>query len=268
MLPPAPVAEVRDIVLAERLACRLYRPHAQTHVQECVVLFFHGGGWVIGDLDTHDSICRHLAVESACSVIAVDYRVGPEHRFPAAVIDATEAYRALVAIAPQLGFDPGRIGLAGDSAGGALAVVAALSARLEGLVAPSAVVLFYPVADLRGNTESYAEVAGVPITRTTMSWFRTHYLASPSEVEDWRTSPLLAPSLHGLSPTFITTAGHDPLCDEGFALVERLRAEGLDVTHRHLPGQVHGYLTLGRMLNEARLSIAAAGQFLKSRMTR
>jgi acetyl esterase len=165
--------------------------------------------------------------------------------------------------------DPADIALAGDSAGGTLAIVSAIMARDGGMEQkPSALLLFYPVTDLRGDTASYKSVQDVPITAATLHWFRDHYIAAPEDVRDWRASPLLAPSLNGLPPCFLTSAGHDPLCDEAFDFAERLRIAGNSVHHRHLPGQVHGYLTLGRIVKEAERSIDAAASFLLHLHTR
>jgi acetyl esterase len=270
MLPKTEIAHVRDIRLRCQggLNARLYRDTPANDAPQPALLFFHGGGWVIGDLDTHDAICRRLASASGRMVIAVDYRLAPEHLFPTAVDDAIAAYREVRERATELAIDLADLAVGGDSAGGALAAVLSIDAAAKGVPTPSAVVLFYPVTDLRGQTPSYARVGGVPITRATMAWFRAHYLARAEDASDWRTSPYLAPSLAGFPPTFITTAGHDPLCDEGVAFAGRLRDAGVEVEHRHLPGQLHGYLTLGRFLSEADRSITAAGTFLRTRTER
>jgi len=225
------------------------------------ILFVHGGGYVIGDLDTHDSICRHLAVASESDVVAIDYRRAPEHRFPAAFIDSFAAYSALSAAETPLA-------IAGDSAGAALALAVALAARDAGQPPPRALAFFYPVTDIGTEAPSYAKVRDVPIGAATMRWFWNHYLDDPVSAVDWRASPLRATSLGGLPPMFVTTAGHDPLCDEGLALVARVRTEGGSVIHRHLPGQIHGYLTLGRLTAEAERSIVAAGAFLHEQLSR
>ena len=259
------VAEVRDIELRalSPLAARLYRPVTMMPTGAApAILFFHGGGGVIGDLGTHDSICRRLANVTVRTVIAIDYRLAPEHRFPAAVDDAAAAFMASVAGAGELRIDPANIAVAGDSAGGSLAAVAAICAAKCGLPRPAAALLFYPVTDLRGGTWSNAELSGVPLTGCTMEWFRSLYLGEPADATDWRASPLIAASLAGFPPTFLTSAGHDPLCDEAFGFAERLRDAGVRVVHRHLPGQIHGYLTLGRMIGEATRSIDAAARFL------
>lgn len=240
-----PIESVANCELAGRPA-RRYRP---TGGGVGAVLFCHGGGYVIGDLDTHDGICRHLA---ACGleVVALEYRLAPEHRFPAAFEDCLAAYWAL----------PGPIAIAGDSAGGALALAVALTAR------PRALALFYPVADVAAEAPSYARVRDVPSSAETMRWFWKHTFATEEDRRDVRASPLRSADLAQLPPVFLTTAGHDPLCDEGLALADALCRAGVRVEHRHLPGQVHGYLTLGRLIGEAERSIAAAGRFLADQL--
>jgi acetyl esterase len=265
-LPPVDVGAVLDDSFGGRggpVKVRRYLPPGTAHGAQPAILFFHGGGWVIGDLDTHDSICRHVVAASGLQVIAVDYRLAPEHRFPAAVEDAIDAHATMVDRAADWGADPRRIALMGDSAGGALAMVVAMHARDMCLPLPVAQALFYPVADLRGQTESYARIADVPITARTMAWFRDHYLEHGDQAADWRCSPLLARSYASLPPSFITICGRDPLYDEGKALAARLYRKGITVSLRDLPDQIHGYLTLGRALGEARQSIDAAAAFIR-----
>ena len=250
------------------LTARVYRPISWVPDGLAPsILFFHGGGWVMGDLDTHDTVCRRLANATARTVIAIDYRLAPEHRFPAAAQDAADAYRDLVVGAPDLRLDPADIAVAGDSAGGTLAAVTALGAVQSEFPRPSAALLFYPVTDLRGGSWSYPEASGAALTGRTMEWFRSLYLSRPDDATDWRASPIAAASLIGFPPTFLTSAGHDPLCDEAFQFAERLRDAGVRVVHRHLPGQIHGYLTLGRVIAEAARTIDAAAAFLAGRPT-
>ncbi|MDO7843396.1 alpha/beta hydrolase [Sphingomonas immobilis] len=249
------VAQVEDITLGGRPA-RRYRPNAP---EPGTILFLHGGGWVIGDLETHDGICRHLAVAARVEVIALDYRLAPEHRFPAAFDDA-------LAAALAIGETAGRFAIAGDSAGAALAMAGAVALRDRGARLPAALALFYPVADIAAEAASYAEVTGVPLTAATMRWFWNHYAPVMADRQHWSASPLRAESLAGLPPVFVTIAGHDPLRDEGLALADRLAREGVTVERRHLPGQAHGYLTLGRVIDEAGLSLTAAGAFLNRQL--
>lgn len=264
-LPSVEIGDVSDECFGGRggpVGLRHYRPARSLVGAQPAILFYHGGGWVIGDLDTHDSICRHLVAATGLQLIAVDYRLAPEHRFPAAVEDSIDAHAILIDRAAEWGIDPQRIVLMGDSAGGGLSLVVALHARDMCLPLPVAQALFYPVTDLRGRTESYARVRDVPITARTMAWFAGHYLQHPEQAGDWRTSPLLATTLASLPPTFIAICGEDPLYDEGKALAARLYRGGNIVELRDLPGQLHGYLTLGRKLAEAERSIAAASAFV------
>jgi acetyl esterase len=227
-------------------------------------LYFHGGGWVIGDLDTHDGLCRALADGADCCVISVDYRLAPEHRFPTAAMDAIAAWRWVSEQASALGLDPARIAAGGDSAGGNLAAVVCLAARDEGLAAPAGQILFYPVTDLAAVHESYARVtSGVPLTAELMMWFRDLYLSDVAERHHWRASPLRAANLGGLPPAFVLTLGLDPLCDEGIAYARRLDQEGVQVTHLHLPNQVHGFLGMGRIIRAAGLATETACGWLK-----
>ncbi|WP_404479927.1 alpha/beta hydrolase [Novosphingobium sp. BL-52-GroH] len=265
-LPAIDVGSVEDVCIEGRggpIPLRLYEPPAGRREPGPAILFFHGGGWVIGDLDTHDGICRHLVALTGWPLVAVDYRLAPEHAFPAAVEDALDAHGWVVENAGRLNVRADALVLAGDSAGGCLALVAALAAPGLGRPPAAGQVLFYPVTDLRGNTGSYREVVDVPITASTMAWFAGHYLSDAAQADDWRASPLLADGLGALSPTFLAVAGHDPLRDEGLALAGRIRFEGGEVTLRHLPGQVHGYLTVGRVVSEAGRTLAAAADFLK-----
>ncbi|MFM6831606.1 MAG: alpha/beta hydrolase, partial [Novosphingobium sp.] len=260
-LPQIAVGAVTDMAMPGRMGpirLRHYLPDRRPRAEDGCILFFHGGGWVIGDLDTHDAICRHLVTHADLPVIAVDYRLAPEHPFPAAVEDALDAHVWVLENASLLGFRPDRLVLAGDSAGGCLALVCSLAAAQMGRPRPAAQLLYYPVTDLRGGTPSYQSVTGVPITAATMSWFAGHYLAEPSDAEDWRASPLIAPDVSGLPPTFLAIAGHDPLRDEGLALGQRICAAGGELTLRHLPGQVHGYLTVGRIIAEASRTLVAS----------
>ncbi|WP_424138274.1 alpha/beta hydrolase [Roseomonas chloroacetimidivorans] len=264
--PPAEVADVMDLRCEGStggLPLRLYRPLASTEALP-VLLYFHGGGWVIGDLQTHDGLCRHLARASGCTVIAVDYRLAPEHKYPAAVEDAVAAIRWVVGNATALGVDPARLAIGGDSAGANLAAVLGLMAR-EGTVPPIRFqMLLYPALDLGMTQDSYRRVGeGFLLTTATMAWFRDHYLPEGTPLDDWRVSPLRAPDLRGVAPALILTAGHDPLVDEGSAYAERLRAEGVAVEHRHYAGQMHGFLTQGKVLPTANQALDELGVALR-----
>lgn len=224
---------------------RLYRPAGASGVLPGLV-FFHGGGWVLGDLETHDILCRRLATASGSLVVAVDYRRAPENRFPAAVEDALAATRWVLSHAAELGTDAARVGLGGDSAGANLAAVAALSARDRGWPAPAFQLLIYPVVDLAFTHPSHRlEGEGLPVLHPTMVWFRDHYLREAAQRDDWRASPLRAASFAALPPAYVLTAGYDPLADEGADYARRLEDAGNSVVHRHYPGQIHGFLTMG-----------------------
>jgi acetyl esterase len=265
--PPVEVADCRDIAIDGAdgvIRGRFYRANSATAQGAACLVYYHGGGWVIGDLDTHDGVCRALADAAGCCVISVDYRLAPEHRFPAAVDDAVAAWRWAVREAGSLGVDPRRISIGGDSAGANLATVVALTARDEGLPMPVAQVLVYPVTDLAAVHDSHQRVTeGVPLTAGLMLWFRDHYLAKPGHQLDWRASPLRAAHLRDLPPAFVLTAGFDPLCDEGIAYARRLAQDGCQVTHLHLPNQVHGFLTMGRIIRAAGFAIETIGGFLR-----
>ena len=226
------------------------------------LVYFHGGGWVIGDLDTHDGVCRLIANAAQCAVISVDYRLAPEHKFPAAVDDAWAATRWIVGHAGQLAIDPTRVAVGGDSAGGNLAAVVALMARDAGGPTLALQVLQYPVTDLSAETRSYQDFAeGYTLTRTGMRWFKAHYLDKPEDARDWRVSPLLAPSLAGVAPALIVTAGFDPLRDEGTAYAERLRDAGVTVDYVCYGGMLHGFTPMGKLIetgNRAVTLIAGA----------
>jgi acetyl esterase/lipase len=262
---PAPVAEVRQLAAPEpdgaSIALRLYRPSAGILP---ALLYFHGGGWVVGDLDTHDTLCRHLANSAGCAVVAVDYRLAPEHKFPAAVEDAWAALEWVAENAASLGIDRGRLAVGGDSAGGNLAAVLGLLARDRG-ARLCCQLLLYPVLDLGMHMDSYRRFSeGHLLTRATMAWFIDRYLARPAQIDDWRASPLRAASLAGVPPALIVTAGYDPLCDEGVAYARRLLEAGVSISHRHYSGQLHGFLTMGKIVRAAGPALDEAAAALKA----
>ena len=246
---PPEVAELRDLD-GDGVPLRLYRGAGTPAgaILPCLI-FFHGGGWVIGDLDSHDVVCRQIANEAGCCVISVHYRLAPEHRFPAAVDDSATATGWIIANATALRIDPARIAVGGDSAGGNLAAVMALMAR-DGILPPIGYqVLVYPVTDLAAVHPSYDRITdGYLLTATTMKWFRAHYLRDTNDEQDWRASPLRAASLAGVAPAFVLTCSHDPLCDEGRAYAERLENEGVQVAALHMSDHMHAFLTMGRFV--------------------
>jgi acetyl esterase len=246
--PLDPVEDVRNLTIpgpAGPVGLRIFRPASALPTLPCLV-FMHGGGWVLGDLDSHEGICRRLAVQAECCVISVDYRLAPEHPYPAAVEDSAAALGWVAANAATLAIDPDRIAVGGDSAGGNLAAVLALMGRDGTLPRSTFQMLLYPVTDLHMTGTSYETVAdGMPVTAATMRFFADHYLPDAAGRDDWRASPLRAASLAGTPPAFVLTCGHDPLCSEGQLYAERLEREGVRVTALHLSDQAHGILNMG-----------------------
>ena len=240
----APVASVRERDIpgpGGALAVRIYTPLGEGPFP--LMVFFHGSGFVVCSLDTHDAMCRNLCAGGGCVVVSVDYRLAPEHKFPAAPDDCLAATRWAVAHAGALGADPGRVGVAGDSAGGNLAAVTALRARDEGGPALLGQLLIYPVTDYHTpGTPSMAENAeGYGLTRAGMAWFWDHYLADPSHAADPAACPLRAADLRGLPPALVVTAQYDPLRDEGELYGEALRAAGVPTGIVRWDGVNHGF---------------------------
>ena len=254
--PGGEVASVKDITIegpASGLNLRVYRgAGTAAHALLPCLVFLHGGGWVIGNLDSHDRLCRRLANVAGICVVAVDYRLAPEHPYPAALEDCVSALRGVNEQAAGLGIDGRAIGVGGDSAGGNLAAVLALMGR-DGTVPPPVFqALIYPVLDLTASSASYQRVsADFPLTAQTMHYFIAHYTPHAADRTDWRASPLLADQLEGLAPALVMTVGHDPLCDEGQAYARRLDATGVRVTALHCNDQMHGLLSQGRLIPAA-----------------
>jgi acetyl esterase len=267
---PPEIGSVRNLVTDRAVPLRIYRPAGVPETTPLpAYVYFHGGGWVIGDLETHDVLCRQLTAASGASVISVDYRLAPEHKFPAAAEDAWAATRWVVDRAGELGLDAGRLAVGGDSAGGNLAAVVALMARDAGGPALRLQVLIYPVTDVMRETRSYEDFAdGYMLTRDSMRWFIAHYLRSGDDARDWRVSPLRAPSLAGLPPALIVTAGFDPLRDEGEFYAGRLRDAGVMVDYVCYGGMVHGFVGMGKLLDTAGLAIGHIGGSLRQAFAR
>jgi acetyl esterase len=263
-IDPPDVAEVRDLD-GGGVPLRLYRGAgtAADAVLPCLI-YFHGGGWVIGDLDSHDVACRQFANLARCCVISVHYRLAPEHKFPASVDDSATATGWIIANAAALKIDAGKVAVGGDSAGGNLAAVMALMAR-DGTLPPIGYqLLIYPATDLAAVHPSYDRIVeGYLLTTTTMKWFRDHYVNGPAEWNDWRASPLRAASLAGTAPAFVLTCAHDPLCDEGRAYAERLENEGVPVTAYHLSDHMHAFLTMGRFIKASETVITTMSAALR-----
>ncbi len=268
--PPIEVGRVRNLFVdgaAGPLRARLYSPAPATTptgdaAARPLVVFFHGGGWVIGDLDTHDQPCRLLCRYADVHVLAVDYRLAPEHPFPAAAQDAVAAFAWAAAHAGELGADPHRLAVAGDSAGGNLAAVVAQATRDAGTRQPVAQLLLYPGTDASISRPSKALFAdGFFLTRTQMDWYLDTY-AQGASYSDPRLSPLLAADLAGLAPAVVTTAAFDPLRDEGEAYAVALREAGVPVVLRRAAGLVHGYYSMtGIHRASLQESIAVSGAF-------
>lgn len=250
--PPEAVGETRDFAVAGPagdVPLRHYRPRgaAAGEALPCLV-FIHGGGWVFGDLESHDALCRRIANQAHCCVVSVHYRLAPEHPYPAALEDCVAAWTAITRDSAAPGIDPARIAIGGDSAGGSLAAVIALMGRDGALPAPLAQVLIYPSVDLDQSIESYgADTPGMLITGKTMVYFRDHYTPRAEDRLDWRASPLRAPTLAGVAPALVITCGHDPLAREGRAYADRIAAEGGCATHLHLSDQTHGMITMTKV---------------------
>jgi len=264
---PASTPTPPDIGLVKNLAAdgprgpiplRVYRPaRVPASTPLPALMFFHGGGWVIGDLETHDVLCRQLTADSEACVVAVDYRLAPEHKFPAAVDDAWAATRWVAARAGELAIDAGRLAVGGDSAGGNLAAVVALMARDQAGPPIRLQALLYPVTDRAAETRSYRDFAdGFMLTRESMRWFAAHYLNAAEEAADWRASPIRARSLAGLPPALIVTAGFDPLRDEGHAYAERLRDAGGRVDYVCYGGMLHGFVPMGRLIDTGNRAVS------------
>lgn len=266
---PPPILSVSSIEIpgpAGPMPARVYRPLAlrQRDGLAPALLYFHGGGWVIGDLDTHDVVCRTLAANGELLVISVDYRLAPEHKFPAAADDAIAATQWIVRSARELGIDPARIVVGGDSAGGNLTAVSCLHAREAGL-ALARQVLIYPATDFRMSHPSHTDPqTWTFLTGPIMAWFTDHYLVSRADGENWKASPARAATLAGLPPTFILTAGSDPLHDEGEEFARRLKADGVPVEHHTYPGQFHGFITMGKLLPASSDALAKICAWLKA----
>jgi acetyl esterase len=253
-----PVGAVRDLRVGDRPG-RLYVPTGSPGTGPLLV-FFHGGGWIYGDLDSHDPVCRFLAERAGVRVLAVDYRLAPEHRFPAAYDDCVAAYRWVVSHADSLGADPDRLAVGGDSAGGTLAATTAIEAARTGL--PLAFqLLVYPATDMRGGADSRRAFAeGFYLTKQFIDLGQSHYLPRPEDLVDPHASPLLADLPAGLAPAYVATAGFDPLRDEGEAYARKLADAGVRTELQRFPDQIHSFFNVvgvGRTARAANAEIAA-----------
>ena len=280
-----PVAQVTDLQATGphgAIPLRLYKPlltsPATATAQQAlpVLVYFHGGGWVIGDLDTHDTLCRELANGSGCAVVAVDYRMGPENRFPAAVDDCLAATRWVSENTASLGLDASKLAVGGDSAGGNLAAVVSILARGLGLAKVGGAgaspiplpiafqLLIYPSTDMRRLSASHqTNGQGYMLTSDSIDYYQKHYTGDESKYLDWRASPLLCENLANLPPAFVMTAGYDPLRDEALAYAQCLTEAGNRATHICFERQIHGFITMGRVIDEANAAVAICASELK-----
>lgn len=259
-IKPEPIHRIEDRSIPGRagpIPIRIYTPAAATGGERLPVLvYYHGGGFVVGSLDCYDAMCRHLALRSAGIVVSVDYRLAPEHKFPAAVDDAYDALCWVGENAGDFGGDGARLALAGDSAGGNLAAVAALDARDNGGPALSAQILIYPVAGGAPESPSHHAFAeNYLLTRRNLLWFYDHYLNDAGDARHPRFAPCLAPDLSGLPPALIITAGYDPLRDEAVDYARKLIAAGNAVRLSNYAGMIHGFFSLSGVVDEGKRAI-------------
>lgn len=258
---PEPVARVENLSVPSSgsdIGVRWYRPQsASPDAVLPALVYYHGGGHTIGDLDTHDSLCRQLCNLAGWAVLSVDYRLGPEHRFPAAVDDSYAALNWIVDHATSLMIDAGKIAVGGDSAGGNLAAVMALMSRDRKGPQLAYQLLIYPVTDFRFQTASHKTLGeNYLLTRDVIDYFTDCYLGPDANRLDWRISPALAADHRNLPPALVITAGYDPLCDEGRAYAELLQRAGNRIEYLDYAGQIHGFITMGRVIAQANDAVA------------
>jgi len=263
-IPPHKLARVEALQIpvrdGSRIAARLYAPAAEALP---LLVYFHGGGFTVGSVATHDSLCRHLSHLAHCAVVSVDYRLAPEHKFPTAVHDAWDAVQWLAGQGTSLGLDAGRLAVSGDSAGGTLAAVCSILARDAGL--PLALqLLFYPGCTAHQDTPSHKTFEkGFVLEESHITYFFNHYINSPADRDDWRFAPLNAPDVDGVAPAWIGLAECDPLVDEGVMYADKLRLAGVPVDLEIYRGVVHEFIKMGRAIPQALQAHADAARALK-----
>jgi acetyl esterase len=257
--PPRTMARIEDLTIpgpAGEIGARFYVSLGAPRPPQPLLVYYHGGGWVIGDLDTHDGLCRFLAEFSGCRVLSIDYRLAPEHPFPAPVEDAVAAFGWATEQGDELGIDPARIAVGGDSAGGNLSAAVCLQAREGGGPQPAMQLLLYPVTDAVGgqaSRDTFAE--GFLLTRNDMDWFEGHYIPAGCDESDPRISMMRAPDVANLPPAYVATAGFDPLRDEAEVYATRMREAGVTVALQRHPGLIHGFANLTAICPSARAAM-------------
>lgn len=262
--PEEPVAQIENRTVpgpAQPIPVRVYRPTPAERLP--AVMFFHGGGFVLCDLDSHDRECRSLANQSGCAVVAVDYRLAPEHRYPAAAEDAYAATRYVAEHANDFGIDAGRIAVCGDSAGGNLAAVVALMARDRGGPSLRYQLLIYPLTDFTDDSPSMREFNGVFLSLEMMDWFADSYVPNADRQQPYA-SPLLASDLRGLPPAYVITAECDMVRDQGEAYARKLQAAGVPVESKRYDGMIHPFFSLGGIVDGGKIAIADAAAKLRA----
>ena len=271
--PDAPeVFKVEDKVVSYEgvnVPVRVYHPHAaQSQAALPGLVYLHGGGWTMGDLDTHDVLCRSLCLQADIVVVSVDYRMGPEHKFPAAYDDTVAAFNWTVTHAASLGIDASSIAIGGDSAGGNLSAAACLGLRGQA-VQPAFQLLIYPATIMWQDTASYhANGKGYMLTQESIAYYTENYLRNREDAKDWRASPQLAESHAGLAPAFVMTAGFDPLRDEGLMYANALSKAGVSAQYICFERQIHGFITMGRVMQEANTAVSLCASVLRANLHR
>lgn len=270
--PDAPeMALVEDVTIpgpGSPLKIRCYRP-IKSNVQDTLpaLIYYHGGGCVIGDLDTHDVLCRELSNLAQIAVLSVDYRLAPENPFPAAADDCIEATQWIHHHASQLNIDADRISVGGDSAGGNLAAVVCIALREEKNFKPAFQLLIYPMTDARAQTPSMTSNGeGYLLTKEAVAYYHNHYMPNHADRLTWKASPLLAKDLSNLPPALVITAGYDPLRDEGLYYADKLSAAGVPTQYICFERQIHGFILMGRILDEANTAVKMCAQALKDHL--
>lgn len=270
--PVIDMAQVTDLAAAGpagEIPLRLYRPHGVPETGAPALVYIHGGGWNIGSIESHDRVCRQIANRAGCTVVSVEYRLAPEHPAPAAAEDVIAAVQWICDHAAELGLDRDRLGVGGDSAGGGLTAVAALSAR-DADIPLRCQILIYPGLDNRDVAWSYPSrityAAVPPLTRAMMEYFMAGFLPDKARAEDWRVSPLAADSVAGAAPALVITGGCDPLHDEALKYVARLSEAGVAVIHRHFPGMIHGFIEMAGVLTATNLALDTIAFVLRERL--